>query len=54
MIRQIPTSVEDFRDIREGDYEYIDKTHLITEIIDRRNYKVIFCRVRGGSARRST
>ena len=41
MIRQIPTSIEDFRDIRDGNYEYIDKTHLITEIIDRRNYKVI-------------
>ncbi len=41
MIRQIPTSIEDFRDLREGNYEYIDKTHFITEFIDRHNYKCI-------------
>ena len=41
MIRQIPTSVEDFRKLREGNFEYIDKTHLITEFIDRPNYNVI-------------
>lgn len=41
MIRDIPTSIEDFRRLREGDFEYIDKTHLITEILDRRSYKVL-------------
>lgn len=40
-IRQIPTSVEDFRKLRENNFEYVDKTHLITEIIDRANYNVI-------------
>lgn len=41
MIRQIPTSIEDFRKLRERNFEYIDKTHLITEFIDRSNYNVI-------------
>jgi hypothetical protein len=41
MIRPIPTSIEDFCDLRRGGFEYVDKTHLITEIIDRANYKVI-------------
>jgi len=41
MIRPIPTSIEDFRKLREGNFEYVDKTHLITEFIDRPNYNVI-------------
>ena len=41
MIRQIPTSVEDFRKLRENNFEYIDKTHLITELIDRASYNVV-------------
>ena len=41
MIRQIPTSVEDFRKLREKNFEYIDKTHLITELIDRASYNVV-------------
>ncbi len=31
MIRPIPTSVEDRRRLRENGFEYVDKTHLITE-----------------------
>lgn len=41
MIRKIPTSIEDFRRLREEGFEYIDKTHLITELIDRDNYNVV-------------
>ena len=41
MIRQIPTSVTDFRRLREANFEYIDKTHLITELLDRPNYDVV-------------
>jgi Predicted AAA-ATPase/PD-(D/E)XK nuclease superfamily len=41
MIRQIPTSIEDFRKLREKNFEYIDKTHLITELIDRENFNVV-------------
>lgn len=40
-IREIPVSVEDFRRLREKNFEYIDKTHLITELIDRENFNVI-------------
>lgn len=31
---RIPNSIADFRELREGGYEYIDKTNLITEFID--------------------
>jgi hypothetical protein len=41
MIRLIPIGTSDFRDLREQDFEYVDKTNLITEIIDRRNIKVV-------------
>ncbi|MBK8252868.1 MAG: AAA family ATPase [Polyangiaceae bacterium] len=41
MIRAIPTSISDFRKLREDNFEYIDKTHLITEFVDRSNYEVI-------------
>jgi hypothetical protein len=41
MIRPIPTRIEDFCDLRRGGFEYVDKTHLITEFIDRSNIKVI-------------
>ena len=41
MIRQIPTSVTDFRRLREANFEYIDKTHIITELLDRPNYDVV-------------
>ncbi|HRI67746.1 MAG TPA: AAA family ATPase [Polyangium sp.] len=41
MLRHIPTSIEDFRKLRERNFEYIDKTHLITELIDRDSYNVV-------------
>lgn len=41
MSLRIPTSIEDFRDLREGHFEYIDKTHLIAEFIERDSFKVI-------------
>ncbi len=33
MSMQIATSGEDFRDLREQGFEYIDKTHLITAML---------------------
>ncbi|MBK8256905.1 MAG: AAA family ATPase [Polyangiaceae bacterium] len=41
MLRPIPTSIEDFRKLRENGFEYVDKTHFITEFIDRNNYNVV-------------
>lgn len=41
MIRPIPIGFDDFRKLREDGYEYIDKTHLVTEFIDHSNIKVI-------------
>jgi len=41
MIRPIPIGIDDFRVLREEAFEYIDKTHLITELLDRRNIKVV-------------
>ncbi len=33
MIRLIPIGTSDFRDLREKNFEYVDKTNFITEII---------------------
>lgn len=41
MLRRIPTSIKDFRELREKGFEYIDKTNLITEFIDRDNDDVL-------------
>lgn len=41
MIRPVPIGIDDFRSLRESGFEYIDKTHLITEFIDRSNIKVV-------------
>ncbi len=41
MSLHVATSVEDFRNLREKNFEYVDKTHLITEFLDRDGYKVI-------------
>lgn len=41
MIRPIPIGIDDFRVLREKNYEYVDKTHIITEFIDRENIKVV-------------
>jgi hypothetical protein len=41
MSLKIPVSVADFRRLRESCFEYVDKTHLITELLDRDNYQVV-------------
>ncbi|HRI64997.1 MAG TPA: AAA family ATPase [Polyangium sp.] len=41
MIRLIPIGIDDFRVLRERNYEYVDKTNIITEFIDRENIKVV-------------
>jgi hypothetical protein len=41
MSLKIPVSVADFRRLRESGFEYVDKTHLITELIDRDSYQVV-------------
>ncbi|MBK9265062.1 MAG: AAA family ATPase [Polyangiaceae bacterium] len=41
MDMQISLGIDDFRALREGGFEYVDKTHFITELIDRRGIKVI-------------
>jgi hypothetical protein len=41
MPMRIPIGVDDFRELREGGLEYVDKTHLIQEIIDRPGVKVM-------------
>jgi len=38
---RVATGVDDFREIREGGFEYIDKSHLIREFLDRDAHKVI-------------
>ncbi|HRI65720.1 MAG TPA: AAA family ATPase [Polyangium sp.] len=38
---KIPTSIEDFRKLRENGFEYVDKTHLITELIGCDNFNVV-------------
>ena len=41
MLRPIPIGFDDFRTLREQGCEYVDKTNLITDFIDRRNIKVV-------------
>jgi len=41
MIRPIPIGIDDFRVLREKNHEYVDKTNLITHLIDRENIKVV-------------
>jgi len=37
----IPNSIEDFRELRERKFEYVDKSHMISEFLDRDGHKVI-------------
>jgi len=37
----IPNSIEDFRQLREQKFEYIDKSQLISEFIDRDGFRVV-------------
>jgi hypothetical protein len=41
MIRPVPIGIDDFRTLREKNFEYVDKTHFVTELIDHENIKVI-------------
>lgn len=38
---RVPLGIDDYRVLREKRCEYVDKTHLITDLIDRDNIKVI-------------
>jgi hypothetical protein len=51
---RIPNGISDFRELGEQKFEYLDKSHMISEFIDRDGHKVILCRVLDGLARRST
>lgn len=35
MLRPVPIGVDDFRELRERGMEYIDKSHLIREVLDK-------------------
>ena len=41
MALQIPTGIDDFRKLREARLEYVDKTSLIRELIDRSGVEVV-------------
>lgn len=41
MVLRIPIGIDDFRKVREDDLEYIDKTDLIRQVIDRHGVEVI-------------
>jgi Predicted AAA-ATPase/PD-(D/E)XK nuclease superfamily len=38
---RVPTGIADFRMLREGGFEFIDKSHLISEFLRRDNHQVI-------------
>jgi Predicted AAA-ATPase/PD-(D/E)XK nuclease superfamily len=40
-LRAIPIGISDFRELREQKLEYVDKTQLITELVDHSNVKVV-------------
>ena len=37
-VKKLPIGVQDFKEIREGDYLYVDKTHLIHKLITEGKY----------------
>jgi hypothetical protein len=41
MARPIPIGIDDFRTVRERELEYVDKSHLIRELIDRPGAQVV-------------
>lgn len=41
MIQKSPIGIDDFRVLRERNLLYVDKTHLITQILDKDNVKVL-------------
>lgn len=46
MNKQIPVGISEFQKIREGDYYYVDKTSLISELMDSGAEVVLFTRPR--------
>lgn len=36
--RKLPIAIQNLREIREGDYYYVDKTHLALQLIDQGKY----------------
>ncbi len=44
--KKLPVGVEDFKEIRTGDYYYVDKTGLVAELIERRGKVNLFTRPR--------
>ncbi len=41
MTLRLPIGTEDFRELRERRLEYIDKSHLLQELIDKEEVKVV-------------
>jgi len=41
MTLRIPKGISDFRELREGNFEFVDKSHLITQFLDRDGDKVV-------------
>ena len=39
--RTLPIGIDDFRELREGRFEYVDKSHLIQELLDKPSVKVV-------------
>lgn len=54
MSLRIPISIDDFRELRQGGFTYVDKSHLIRELIDRSGVKSSCWPDRDVSAKRST
>ncbi|WP_437738420.1 AAA family ATPase [Sorangium sp. So ce1335] len=41
MALRVPLGIDDFRKLRESGLEYVDKTHLIRELIDKEGVEVV-------------
>src|SRR3954469_18251279 len=41
VIRPIPIGIDDFSKLREGGFEYVDKSHLIQELLDKPSVEVV-------------
>ena len=46
ILKVVPKGVDDFKELREGDYYYVDKTELISDIISNRSKVFLFTRPR--------
>ena len=43
----IPSGVDDFREIREGGYYFVDKSELVSDIVNDRSKVFLFTRPHG-------